>query len=85
MECAWLAGLRFRCFGILRSGLSFVHVRERPTYERGRERGREESSDGRSFREACFLNALIQNREWGREVCELSNAAGKMPSAFAKY
>ena len=63
---------------------SLSRMWERPTYERGRE----ESSDGRSYRGACFLNALILSREWGREVCQPFDAAGLTPKyqvQVAKY
>lgn len=53
---------------------------EREAHIWAREGGREESSDGRSYREACFLNALILNRECGgREVCQPFDATGLTP------
>ena len=89
---ACLAGLRFRCFGILRSGLSFVRACERgPHMSAGGSAGEEEEgSDGRSYKEPCFLNALILNREWGREksaikTIQCCGSNTQIPRAFATY
>ena len=89
MECAMgLAGLRFRCFGILRSGLSFAHVRKRGPHMSagGREGGElrwEELQRG-------LLSQRINTEQgmWGERSMPTIRCCGshtQIPSPFAKY